>query len=711
MQKTFFHYSLSILRSPLFFLLAFLMLAASCDEASLERRGDKALALGEYYVAGEYYRRAYSKTPAKEKPMRGKRALKMARCFNHINNTTKALGGYRNAVRYGTIPAADRLDYARALLKNGEYKTALAEFQLLQDSLDNDTSTLNEKHSRYTPEQAAVLVKNGIVSATNAPGWKQEGSAYSVKRMDFFNSRRDDYSPCLGGEDNDKLYFSSTRNDAEGDELSGVTGMKAADIFVSEKDDKGKWSKPEPVASGLNTAYDEGACCISSDGKEMYLTQCTFEDAAPRYAKIMISNRADASWGQAKEFHLTRDTLSAFAHPAISPDSEWLYFVSDMPGGVGGLDIWRTRIMNGMAMGVENLGEPINTPGNEMFPTFRPNGDLYFSSDGHPGMGGLDIFIYKDSAIIHPGYPLNSQADDFGMTFEGAYNRGYFSTSRNDGRGNDHIWWFENPEVVQLIKGWIYEMDGYGLQDAEAYIVGSDGTNQHSLVKSDGSFEYVAKPGTDYIILGTCNGFLNHKEEISVPTDVKESETYSLLFPLANISVPVLIDNIFYEFGKARLLPSSAHALDSLVTMLNDNPNITIELSAHTDFRGSNEFNQTLSQQRAESVVNYLISKGIAADRLTPVGYGEENPKRIRKKVADHYPWLNEGDVLTEEFISKLKPDEQETANALNRRTEFKVLRTTYNMFDENGNLKNIPKPRKPKVEEQPAEDEFYFEF
>ena len=712
MRKPFLRYSLQILRSPLFFLLAFLMLAASCDEASIEKKGDKALALGEYYVAGEYYRRAYSKTPAKEKEHRGRRALKMARCFNHINNTTKALGGYRNAVRYGSILAADRLDYARALLKNGEYKTALAEFQLLQDSLDNDTSTLTEKHSRYTPEQAAVLVKNGIISATNAPQWKQEGSAYSVKRMDFFNSRRDDYSPCLGGEDNDKLYFSSTRNDAEGDEMSGVTGMKAADIFVSEKDDKGKWSKPEPVASGLNTAYDEGACCISADGKEMYLTQCTFEDAAPRYAKIMISNRADASWGQAKEFHLTRDTLSAFAHPAISPDSEWLYFVSDMPGGIGGLDIWRTRIMNGMAMGVENVGEPINTPGNEMFPTFRPNGDLYFSSDGHPGMGGLDIFIYKDSNLIHPGYPLNSQADDFGMTFEGAYNRGYFSTSRNDGRGNDHIWWFENPEAVQLIKGVIYEMDGYGLPDAEAYIVGSDGTNQHSLVKSDGSFEYVAKPGTDYIILGTCGGFLNHKEEVTVPADVKDSETYSLLFPLANISVPVLIDNIFYEFGKARLLPSSAHALDSLVTMLNDNPNITIELSAHTDFRGSNEFNQKLSQQRAESVVNYLISKGIAADRLTPVGYGEENPKRIRKKVADHYPWLNEGDVLTEEFISKLKPDEQETANALNRRTEFKVLRTTYNMFDENGNLKNIPKPRKPQVEEEPAsEDEFYFDF
>ena len=717
MSNKFFPQTSSLIHLPSYIIhltsyLLLAMLVGSCDVASIERKGDKALALGEYYTAGEYYRRAYSKTPAKDKPMRGVRALKMARCFNHINNTTKALGGYRNAVRYGTIPATDRLTYARALLKNGEYKTALAEFELLRDSLACDTSTFYDQKNVLTAEQSAVLINNGIISAQKAPEWKQEGSAYSVKRMDFFNSRRDDYSPCLGGEDNDKLFFTSTRNDAEGDELSGVTGMKAADIFFSEKDDKGKWSKPEPVASGLNSAFDEGACYISPDGSQMFLTQCTYVESAPRYAKIVVANRSDAAWGKPTDFELTRDTLSAFAHPAISPDGEWLYFVSDMPGGVGGLDIWRTRLVGGRAMGVENVGEPINTPGNEMFPTFRPNGDFYFSSDGHPGMGGLDVYIYKaDGQLEHPGYPLNSMADDFGLTFEGAFNRGYFSTSRGDGRGNDHIWWFENPEVVQMIKGWIYEIDGYELQDAEAFIVGDDGTNQRMLVKSDGSFDFVATPGTEYVLLGTCNGFLNHKEEIKIPKDVQESEIYELQFPLANISVPVLIDNIFYEFGKARLLPSSAAALDSLVTMLNDNPNITIELSAHTDFRGSNEFNQKLSQQRAESVVNYLISKGIAPDRLTPVGYGEENPKRIRRKVADHYPWLKEGDVLTEEFINNLKPAEQETAHALNRRTEFKVLRTTYNMFDEKGNLKNLPKPRKPKVEETKSEDEFYFEF
>ena len=670
-----------------------MLMLMACNAETLVKKGDKAEALGEYYLAADFYRRAYAKTPAKERTKRGERALLMARCYEHINNTAKAIGGYRNAARYKVATQQDSLHYARLLLKNGDYKVALNIFEALQDSMPDN-----------------ILVINGIESAKNAPEWKREGSQYKVKRMDLFNSRRDEYSPVLGGEDYDRLYFTSTRNDAVGDELNGVTGMKSADIFYSEKDDKGKWSRPEAISTGLNTEYDEGACCLSPDGQRMYLTQCTYDAAGPRYAKVVVSNRSDALWGKASDFELTKDTLSCFAHPAMTPDGEWLYFVSDMPGGKGGLDIWRTHVIGDKAMGVENLGEPINTPGNEMFPTFRPNGDLYFSSDGHPGMGGLDIFIAHIGEdlqyhITHPGFPLNSNADDFGMTFEGNHNRGYFSSSRGDARGYDHIFWFENPEVVQTIKGWIYEQDGYELTAGEARIVGTDGTNNRIGVKSDGSFEVVVHPGVDYILLGSCAGYLNHKEELTIPK-VKESETYTLQFALASITAPVLIDNIFYEFNKATLLSSSTQALDSLVMLLNDNPNITIELGAHTDYKGSAEYNKYLSQLRAEEVVKYLIKKGIAADRLTPVGYGEEKPKTIRRRVAERYKWLKEGDVLTEEFISKLKPDEQETANALNRRTEFTVLRTTYNMFDENGNLKNPPVQRKPKTEMQNTDED-----
>ena len=678
------------------FLMAFLAVALmlhSCAADNAMRKGEKFLAIGEYHDAAEQFKKAYTKTPTKERQLRGQRALKMAHCYRHISSTQKAISAYRNALRYNVATLDDRLDYARLLLKNGEYKRALTEFELLNDSMPNN-----------------VLVRNGLLSAKMAPKWKEQGSDYTVKKMTEFNSRRADFCPVLAGDQWDRLYFSSTRNDALGDELSGITGAKPGDIFFSDKDDKGKWSKPQTIESGLNTEYDEGACCLSPDGSTMYLTQCLSDASYPRFAQIVTAQRSDASWGKTTPLIITNDTLSSYAHPAVSPDGEWLYFVSDMPGGKGGLDIWRMRLTANGPVGVENLGEPINTPGDEMFPTFRPNGDFYFSSDGHPGFGGLDIFIAtvgEDGKyhLSHPGYPLNSQGDDFGMTFQGQLNQGFFSSNRGDGRGWDHIYSFYNPEIVQTIRGWIYEQDGYELTAGEARIVGTDGTNLRLGVRGDGSFEYVVKPGVDYIILAMCDGFLNHKEEIHVDS-VKESKVYDLQFPLASISAPVLIDNIFYAFDKATLLPESKNALDSLILMLNENPNITIELSAHTDYRGAEDYNKKLSQKRAESVVKYLINHGIAADRLTAVGYGEEKPKTIRRKVAERYPWLKENDVLTEEFILKLKPEQQETANALNRRTEFKVLRTTYNMFDKDGNLKNPPK--KPVDKEVETDDDTF---
>ena len=673
--------------------LAVALMLHSCAADNAMRKGEKFLAIGEYHDAAEQFKKAYTKTPTKERQLRGQRALKMAHCYRHISSTQKAISAYRNALRYNVATLDDRLDYARLLLKNGEYKRALAEFELLNDSMPNN-----------------VLVRNGLLSAKMAPKWKEQGSDYTVKKMTEFNSRRADFCPVLAGDQWDRLYFSSTRNDALGDELSGITGAKPGDIFFSDKDDKGKWSKPQTIESGLNTEYDEGACCLSPDGSTMYLTQCLSDASYPRFAQIVTAQRSDASWGKTTPLLITNDTLSAYAHPAVSPDGEWLYFVSDMPGGKGGLDIWRMRLTANGPVGVENLGEPINTPGDEMFPTFRPNGDFYFSSDGHPGFGGLDIFIAtvgEDGKyhLSHPGCPLNSQGDDFGMTFQGQLNQGFFSSNRGDGRGWDHVYSFYNPEIVQTIRGWIYEQDGYELTAGEARIVGTDGTNLRLGVRGDGSFEYVVKPGVDYIILAMCDGFLNHKEEIHVDS-VKESKVYDLQFPLASISAPVLIDNIFYAFDKATLLPESKNALDSLILMLNENPNITIELSAHTDYRGAEAYNKKLSQKRAESVVKYLINHGIAPDRLTPVGYGEEKPKTIRRKVAERYPWLKENDVLTEEFILKLKPEQQETANALNRRTEFKVLRTTYNMFDKDGNLKNPPK--KPVDKEVETDDDTF---
>lgn len=635
------------------YIACFALLLVSCGAEQAVKKGDKHLAVGEYFDAAEQYKKAYAQTPNKERETRGQRAKKLAECYRRINQTNKAINAYKNVIRYKQADSLTHLYLGQLYMRNGNYKEAAKQFEIAMDSTKNP------------------LAKIGLESALKAPQWKKEGSAYTVKKMDLFNSRRDDYSPMLAGDADGQLYFTSTRNQAQGDELNGITGTKSADIFYSQKDEKGKWGKPQVIASELNSTFDEGACCFSPDGKTMYLTQCATDPNYPRYARIMVSLRSDAAWSKPKELAISGDTLSSFAHPAVSPDGEWLYFVSDMPGGMGGLDIWRCRLVTSTEVGyIENVGAPVNTPGDEMFPTFRPNGDFYFSSNGHPGLGGLDVFFIaaSDKKIHHPGFPLNSQGDDFGMTFEGKLNQGFFCSSRGDLRGFDHIYSFFNPEIVQTVKGWVYEQNGYELTAAQVYMVGNDGTNLKLSVRSDGSFTQEIKPGVDYVILGTCKGYLNHQEQIRVEP-AKKSEEYVLQFPLANISAPVLIKNIFYDFNKATLRPESKQALDKLVKTLNDNPNVTIELSAHTDSRGSDAYNEQLSQRRAESVVAYLIANGIAADRLTPKGYGESKPK------------------FTDDVISALPENEQEQYHQMNRRTEFKVLRTTYGMFDKAGRL------------------------
>ena len=647
---------------------------ASCGADTYVKKGDQHFAIGEYFDAAEQYKKAYTNTPAKDRKLRGLRAVKLAECYRRINASQKAIAAYNNIIRYNQADSLTHLRLAQQLMKTGNYRLAEKNFAIAIDSLPNST-----------------IAKNGLASAKLAPQWKKNGSAHQVKRENMFNSRRSDYSPMLAGDDNDRLYFSSTRSQTKGDELSGITGTKTADIFFSQKDEKGKWTKPQTIDTELNSAYDEGACAFSPDGRTMYLTQCSSDPSYPRYAVICTSQRADAIWGKSTPLVISKDTLSSFAHPAVSPDGTWLYFTSDMPGGIGGLDIWRIQLgKDGVIGGVENLGRPINTEGDEMFPTFRPNGDLYFSSNGHPGMGGLDIFIAKRLAdgknidIEHPGYPLNSEADDFGMTFEGLKNQGFFSSNRGDARGWDHIFSFYNPEIVQTVTGWVYEKDGYELPAAIVYMVGNDGTNLKLNVKGDGSFTQQIKPGVDYVLLGTCKGYLNHQVQLTVEPTNESCDTV-LQFPLASIMAPVLIDNIFYDFDQATLRPESMTSLDELVKLLNENPNVTIELSAHCDYKGSAAYNKQLSQRRAESVVKYLIEKGIAHDRLTPVGYGKDKPKTIKKKVAEKYPFLKADDVLTEEYIKSLKPDEQEISNQLNRRTEFRVLRTTYHLFDNSG--------------------------
>ena len=669
-------------------LLAAMLMLASCGAETAVQKGNQAAAIGEYYQAAKYYKKAYTKTKAKDKKKRAERSFLMGECYRKIHYASRAASAYQNAVRYN-YPDSLALRYlAEQQLLNGNYKQASENFKLYLDKAPAD-----------------MLAQNGLKSSLQSQEWKKNPSRYIVKKFPTLNGSRSDYCPMYPGKENDRIFTTSTRKEATGENESAITGMKCADIFVTKKDEQGRWEKTEAIEGEVNSEYEDGACAFTPDGKTMYFTRCATDDQAPRYAQIFKSARSDASWGKPEAVAALNDSLTSYAHPAVSPDGNWLYFTSDMTGGYGGLDIWRLFIGNDATLSgiIENMGPTINTAGNEEFPALRPNGELYYSSDGMPGMGGLDIFKavqVNDSVwkVENLQSPVNSNGDDFGMTFEGEYNRGFFSSNRGDARGWDHIFSFELPEIIYSLNGWIYEKEGYELPQGTIRLVGNDGTNEVISAKGDGSYEKRVQPGVSYVLLGSCKGYLNYKQELTTDT-TRENHSYQLDFPLSSITLPVLIDNIFYDFDKATLTPQSAVALDSLIILLNMNPNVTIELSAHCDYRGSDVYNQRLSQRRAESVVEYLIKGGIATDRLQPKGYGESRPKVIRKKLTEKYPFLHEGDTLTEAFIKALPDEEkQEICNQLNRRTEFQVMRTTYQLYGSEGS--------KPEEEASPAAEE-----
>lgn len=656
-----------------------LLLTSSCGSVEKSiRRGDAALALGEYAEAAGQYKRAYSRTAPKEKALRGRIAYKMGDAYRRYGNVARAVGAFRNAERYHYTDTLTYYYLGELLRQQGDYKGAVKAYTAYLDSFPGFQPALR-----------------GLEACKDAEALRKKGSPYTVRLFTLFNGTRSDYAPAYLGMDATQLYFTTTRQQVLGD-ISGITAMKNGDIYFSKKDEKGKWKPVEPLEGDVNTDFDEGACSFSPDGKTMYLTVCRTDPQYPRHAEIWASQRGDAKWGKPSQLNITADTLSSYAHPAESPDGDWLYFTSDMPGGQGGLDLWRIQMKGNHGFGaLENLGPDINTPGNECFPAFRPSGELYFSSDGRPdGLGGLDLYRAKpDTAsghwtVEHLPAPMNSHGDDFGITFEGLHNRGFFSSNRaTGGRGWDKLYEFSFPEVLQTVKGWVYEQDGYELPEAVVYMVGSDGTNEKVSVLSDGSFEKPLKPGVSYLFLATCKGFLNVRNELRADT-IEVEKQHVLQFPLPSISVPVLVRNVFYEFDKADLTDNSCEALDRLTAMLKENPNVTIELAAHCDYRGNDDYNLRLSQRRAESVVRYLTEHGIAPDRLTAKGYGEQVPKIVNRKLTENYPFLHEGDTLTIPYILRLPADQQEVCNALNRRTEFRVLRTTYGLFDENGNFR-----------------------
>lgn len=653
------------MRQWLFFIFCTLSLAA-CNNAKLSV-ADEQYERGEFYDASETYKKVYNKLKKKEeRPLRGQVAYRLGLCYQRLNMASRAAAAYQNAIRYEYADSTAHLRLAQSLQREGKYTAAVKAY---------------DTYLALNPADSLAIV--GKEGCEKAIIWKDRPSRYEVKNAKLFNSRRADFAPMYLGADFDQLYFTSTSEKATGDKKSEITGMKNADVFFSKKNERGEWERPEPVEGDLNTELDEGIVSFSPDGQTMYLTKARRELNANTSVEIYTSTRSDAKWSSPVKYEITADTLSTFGHPAVSPDGEYLYFASNMPGGYGGNDIWRISLKERQGS-LENLGPDINTAGNEDFPYVRSDNTFYFSSDGHPGMGGLDIFKAESVGenrwkIENMRNPINSSGDDFGITF-GAGEEGFFSSNRGDAKGYDHIFSFVLPPVKVTIEGIVIDKDEEPVRNAIIRIVGDDGSNQKEVARDDGSFRFSLERGVRYVMLAGAKGYLNQKQEFASDTTAVDAD-YWVEFVLPAINKPQVIENIFYDFDKADLRPEAVESLDDLIKVLSDNPNVTIEMASHTDRWGNEEYNMALSHRRAQSVIDYLVSKGISPDRLQPHGYGKSMPKTVTKRIARLYPQFKEGDILTEDFIENLSPEDQEAADQINRRTEFQVLSLTYNMY------------------------------
>lgn len=667
---------------------------ASCGVKARIKKADKKYAIGEYYDAGEIYRSAYRQVKAKDKRTRAYVAFRQGECYRYINNP-KAANAYKAAIGNRYQDSIVYLHYAQVLHYQGKYADAAKSYRTYLEAHPDD-----------------YVAQGGLYACQKIAEWRKQPTRYKVSTAKEFNAKRSSaFAPAYIGDDTDALMFTSNRAPSAKKNLknSAITGVPINSLYTTRKNAAGQWEEPEK-AEGLSeetvtdtdagsedsenaasassvggaATADIGVCSFTADGKTMYFTYSKPVKGADQGAKIYMSNRASGTWGEPQEVKLFADSTVSCGHPAVSYSGDTLYFASDAPGGYGGKDLYFAEYSNGEWVGVTNLGPVINTAGDELYPAVRKDGTLYFSSNGHPGYGGLDIYkaVPQDTTwlLYNMGAPFNSAGDDFGITFAGDTENGFFSSNRGQKKGFDLIYSFLLPEMVFLVEGTVTDNNGDYLTDATLRLVGDDGTNAKVQVRRDGTYRLKLRKDARYVMLATARGYLNQKQTVST-LSLTDSKTYTQDFTLAPISKPVTMENIFYEFAKWDLTPASEEGLNALVKLLNDNPNITIELSAHTDRVGNAESNRILSEKRAQSVVNYLIGKGIDKERLTPVGYGKDKPVVADKALHRKYNFIPVEQILDETFIDSLTPEQQDICNQINRRTEFKVLKTTYKLY------------------------------
>ncbi|HSO86939.1 MAG TPA: OmpA family protein [Draconibacterium sp.] len=649
-------------RFVLFFLL--IIILSGCGTAKYGRDAMLSKDIGEYYKAIERFRKATRKEKDREKRMFY--AFQTAECYRYIGDYERAELYYKNAIRRGYADDIALLYHADMLRATQQYEEAIETYRTYLDSVPGDERALA-----------------GLESIRKTQEWVANPTRHIINPIKELNSRESDYSPVfVAGRDNE-IIFTSSRKSVTGKRESMITGQGYTDLFRSTFGvQKQKWDVPKLLDESLiiNTEDEEGAATLSSTGEQMIFTRCRYDKNQPLGAELYSTSQSRGSFSETTRVDVVGDSIVA-AHPALNETETLLYFVSDMEGGFGGKDIWVAEKNGGSFSNPVNLGETINTPGDEMFPYVRDNGELYFASNYHLGMGGFDIFVAKKNdegnwKVENMGSPVNSPADDFGIAYVKGEDKGMFTSNRKGSRGDD-IYSFLVPAKIYQVEGNVFDKENNSKIDgATVRIIGTDGTNM-KMRTQNGNFKMKLKPDTEYVFAAFKDGYLRDKASAST-IGLADSKDFVFDLFLTPTDSPIKVDNINYEFASFELLPESKIALDTVYQVLIFNPTITIELMAHTDYVGSDQANFELSQKRAQSVVDYLIEKGISPQRLVAKGYGETWPKVVTREIAKQYDFLKRNDELTEDFIKKLTPEQQQIANAINRRTEFRVLSTDF---------------------------------
>jgi peptidoglycan-associated lipoprotein len=662
--------------------------SAIAKKNKITASADKAFENHKYIIAADKYSKALKKIKG-DLDKKDRINYQIAICYRLTNNYRRAMNQFKRMIRanYQEKEPLVLLYYAESLKLMEDYEEAIIQYRAYQLLIPEDKRA-----------------ENGIRACDSIHSWLENPTKHQIENLSKINSRESDFAPTYGGRTFNTLIFTSTREDATGKETDEWTDQEFSDLFISRVDRQGGWSKPVLLDNEdgdiennntINTIANEGAPTMNKNFTQMYFTRCPNAIKKASGCQIYTSKRVSRTWSRPQILMLGRDTSIAVGHPSLSSDEKTIYFSAERSGGAGGKDIWyATRKSRESQFGrPQNLGPRINTPGDEVFPFLRNDTLLYFSSNGHISMGGLDIFVSEldennDWGIVaNMKSPMNSNLDDFGIVFHDEREEGFFSSNRKGSKGDD-VYSFQIPPVEFTITGLITNREtGDPLEGVKVSLIGSNGSLVSVRSNTEGYYEFgitQVSRNLDYELKLNEEEFFSSTETINTRA-YESSFDFKLDFMLQPIpEEPIVLPDILYDFAKWDLKPQYQDSLQGLIRTLEENENLVIELASHTDSRDTEERNDVLSQRRASSVVDYLILRGINSKRLVPKGYGESQPRDLKKDFIREGLTFRANTILSEDFINSLENTVvQEAAHQLNRRTEFKVLRTDFDPFAE----------------------------